>query len=162
MEYIELNYPIIVLQTFSKIYGLAGIRVGFGAARKDIIQSILKVKEPFNVNALAQMAALSALTDDIHMIRSKMLNTEGRKQLYQGFSEMNMHYVESMSNFVLVKIGPDAEAFNHQLLQKGIIARYRDIWGLPEYIRVSVGTADENDVLIKEMKSIYKVNHQRV
>jgi histidinol-phosphate aminotransferase len=162
MKYIALNYPIIVLQTFSKIYGLAGIRVGFGAARKDIIQSILKVKEPFNVNALAQVAALAAFTDDMHMIRSKMLNTKGRKQLYQGFSEMNLHYIESMSNFVLVKIGPNAEAFNHQLLQRGIIVRYGDIWGLPEYIRVSVGTAEENDMLIKEMKSIFNVNHQRV
>lgn len=154
MEYIALNYPVIVLQTFSKIYGLAGIRVGFGAARKDIIQSIVKVKEPFNVNALAQAAAVAALKDEEHITHSKKLNSEGREQLYQGFSEMNLHYAESMSNFILVKIGPDAETFNNQLLRRGIIVRYGDIWGLPEYIRVSIGTAEENKVLIKEMNSI--------
>lgn len=162
MEYIALDYPVIVLQTFSKIYGLAGIRVGFGAARKDIIQSILKVKEPFNVNALAQAAAVAALTDDEHITHSKKLNFEGREQLYQGFSEMNLDYVESMSNFILVKIGPNAGSFNNELLQRGIIVRYGDIWGLPEYIRVSIGTAEENKILLKEMNSIINVDHQRV
>lgn len=156
MEYIALQYPIIVLQTFSKIYGLAGIRVGFGAAREDIIQSILKVKEPFNVNALAQDAAVAAMTDNEHITNSKKMNSQGREQLYQGFSEMNLHYVESMSNFILVKIGPEARTFNDQLLRRGIIVRYGDIWELPEYIRVSVGTVGENRVLIKVMNSLLK------
>lgn len=161
MEYIALNYPIIVLQTFSKVYGLAGIRVGFGAARNDIIQSIVKVKEPFNVNALAQAAAIAALTDDEHITHSKKLNSEDKEQLYQGFSEMNLHFVESMGNFILVKIDPDANSFNSQLLQRGVIVRYGDVWELPEYIRVSVGTEEENEVLIKEMNLIFQVGHQR-
>lgn len=155
IEYITSNYPVIVLQTFSKVYGLAGIRVGFGAAREDIIQSILKVKEPFNVNSLAQAAATAAIMDDAHVNKSKKLNSEGRNQLYKAFSNMKLRYIESMSNFILVKIGPDAESFNNQLLQRGIIVRYGDIWGLPEYIRVSIGTAEENKVLIDEMKSIF-------
>lgn len=154
IEYITLNYPVIVLQTFSKIYGLAGVRVGFGAAREDIIQSILKVKEPFNVNSLAQAAAVAAVMDDEHVNKSKKLNSQGRNQLYKAFSNMNLRYIESMSNFILVKIGPEAESFYNQLLLRGIIVRYGAIWGLPEYIRISLGTLEENRVLIKAMNSI--------
>ncbi|OAH57372.1 histidinol-phosphate aminotransferase [Domibacillus aminovorans] len=159
IEYIASGYPVIVLQTFSKIYGLAGVRVGFGVARADIIQRILKVKEPFNVNALAQAAATAAINDDEHVRNSQIVNEKGRIQLYEALEKMNVGYSKSMSNFVLVQIGPAAKEFYEKLLAKGIIVRYGAIWGLPEYIRVSVGTLEENAEFIKEMAAI--LNEER-
>jgi histidinol-phosphate aminotransferase len=154
LEYIKLGYPIIVLQTFSKIYGLAGVRIGFGLAPQAIVQNILKVKEPFNVNALAQAAATAAINDDEHVKASQEANTLGRSQLYEGFSRLGLSYTDSMSNFVLVKVGPKAKDIYEELLAKGIIVRYGNTWGLEEYIRISVGKTEENNALIKVMTSI--------
>jgi histidinol-phosphate aminotransferase len=156
LEYVALGYPIAVLQTFSKIYGLAGIRIGFGAAPEAIVQSILKVKEPFNVNALAQAAATAAIADERHVRASQEVNTLGRQQLYEAFSKLGLRYIESMSNFVLVKIGAEAKYFYEQLLAKGVIVRYGDTWGLSEYVRISVGTPEENTILIEAMVSILR------
>jgi histidinol-phosphate aminotransferase len=154
LEYVRSGYPIIVLQTFSKIYGLAGLRVGFGAAPENIIESIVHVKEPFNVNSIAQAAATAAITDEEHVELSKQVNTEGRKQLYQALNEFGLQYTESMSNFVLVKFGTDAKEIYQQLLAHGVIVRYGDTWGLPEHIRISIGTPEENTILIEAISSI--------
>lgn len=154
LEYVRAGFPLIVLQTFSKIYGLAGLRIGFGAAPGNIIQSILRVKEPFNVNSLAQAAAAAAIKDEEHIEKSKQVNTAGREQLYKAFQELGLHYTESMSNFILVKFGPVAKEVYHQLLMKGIIVRYGNTWGLPEYIRISIGTPEENNILIEAISSI--------
>lgn len=154
LEFVSLGYPIVVLQTFSKIYGLAGIRVGFGVAPEAIIHNILKVKEPFNVNMLAQVAAAAAIADDSHIQTSQEVNKYGREWLYREFSNLELHYIESMSNFVLVKIGTNAKNVYEKLLAKGIIVRYGGTWGLPEYIRISVGTSKENAVLIGLLSSI--------
>lgn len=154
LEYVRAGFPLIVLQTFSKIYGLAGLRIGFGVAPGNIIQSILHVKEPFNVNSLAQAAAAAAIKDEEHIEKSKQVNTAGREQLYKAFQELGLHYTESMSNFILVKFGPVAKEVYHQLLMKGIIVRFGDTWGLPEYIRISIGTPKENNILIEAISSI--------
>ncbi|MEH7494784.1 histidinol-phosphate transaminase [Neobacillus niacini] len=154
LEYVRAGFPIIVLQTFSKIYGLAGLRIGFGAAPRNIIQSILHVKEPFNVNNLAQAAAASAITDEEHIEKSKQVNTAGRDQLNKAFQELGLHYTESMSNFILVKFGPVAKEIYMQLLMKGIIVRYGNTWGMPEHIRISIGTPEENNILIEAISSI--------
>lgn len=154
IEYVASGYPIIALQTFSKIYGLAGIRVGFAAATEEVIQSILKVKEPFNVNTLAQVAATAAIADKKHVQVSHEVNKKGREQLYKAFSKLDLLYTESMSNFVLVKIGVEAKYVYEQLLQKGVIVRYGSTWGLPEHIRISVGTFEENNILISMLTSV--------
>jgi len=154
LEYVDSGYPIIVLQTFSKIYGLAGVRVGFAVATEDIIQSILKVKEPFNVNTLAQVAATAAIADEKHVQASHEANKSGREQLYKAFSELGLQYTESMSNFVLVKVGAEAKYVYEQLLQKGIIVRFGGVWGLTEHVRISVGTFEENTALINALMSI--------
>lgn len=159
LEYVTLGYPVLVLQTFSKIYGLAGIRVGFGAAPESIIQSILKVKEPFNANMLAQVAAAAAITDDNHIQTSQEVNKLGREFLYKAFSILGLHYIESMGNFVLVKMGTNAKGVYEKLLAKGIIVRYGGAWGLTEYIRVSVGTSEENAILVGVMSSILQGNY---
>lgn len=154
LEFVRSGYPVIVLQTFSKIYGLAGVRVGFGAAPEAIIDSIVRVKEPFNVNSLAQAAAIAAITDDAHVEKTKRVNTEGREQLYEAFSKLGLPYTESMSNFILVKIGEEAKKIYEQLLAHGVIVRYGDTWGMPEYVRISVGTEKENTFLIEALRSI--------
>jgi histidinol-phosphate aminotransferase len=154
LEFVRAGYPVLVLQTFSKIYGLAGVRVGFGAAPKDIIQSILQVKEPFNVNALAQAASIAAVGDDEHVRRSQELVVGERQKLYEAFRQLGLEYTESMSNFVLVKLGSDAFACYEKLMAKGVIVRYGRIWGLPEHVRITVGTPEENDRLITVLREV--------
>jgi histidinol-phosphate aminotransferase len=154
MEFVREGYPLLVLKTFSKIYGLAGIRVGFGAASKQIINSILQVKEPFNVNALAQAAAAAALGDVEHILRSQSLVKEERERLYAAFRELNLEYTVSMSNFVLVKLGERAQTIYEQLMARGIIVRHAGIWSLPEYIRISIGTAEENEALLSLLEEL--------
>ncbi|QHT62190.1 histidinol-phosphate transaminase [Paenibacillus lycopersici] len=148
------GYPVIALHTFSKIYGLAGIRVGFGAAPSAVIRTLLKVKEPFNVNALAEAAATAALHDEAHIGASRRMNEEGREQLYAGFRKLSMPYTESMANFVLVEIGEQAERIYQQLLERGIIVRYAKSWGFPNHFRVSVGTHEENEIFLKALEEL--------
>lgn len=154
LEFVRDGYPILVLQTFSKIFGLAGIRVGFGAASESLIRHILQVKEPFNVNALAQAAAAAALTDVEHITASQRLNEQGRRQLYEAFDRLGLSYIQSSSNFVLVKLGADAADRYDRLLRLGVIVRYGGAWGLPEHVRISVGTKEENDFLIECLASL--------
>ncbi|WP_333474163.1 pyridoxal phosphate-dependent aminotransferase [Paenibacillus gyeongsangnamensis] len=154
LEFVRAGYPIVVLQTFSKIYGLAGLRVGFGTAPESIIQHILKVKEPFNVNALAQAAAAAALHDDEHVRLSLEVNMQGKTQLYRSFRDLRLPFIESMSNFVLVDLGSGAKSVYEQLLTKGIIVRFGGIWNLPHHIRVSVGKEEENSVFVHELTEI--------
>lgn len=156
IEYVKAGENLLVLQTFSKVYGLAGIRVGFGVAPAEVIQTILKVKEPFNVNSLAQAAAKAAITDDEHVHQSIEQNEAGAKMLYQAFTDLGLNYVETMSNFILLRLGPNAEELYNELLKKGVIVRYGKIWGLPEYVRVTIGTEEENTFFIEKLKEIMK------
>lgn len=154
MEFVKAGYPVIVLQTFSKVYGLAGIRVGFGVASQSIIGTILQVKEPFNVNALAQAAAAAAILDDDHVRKSSQLVKEERLRLYQGFEELGLSYTSSMSNFILARLGEDAEQRYVELMRNGVIVRYGAAWGLPQHIRISVGTPEENNILLQALRLI--------
>lgn len=154
IEFVKTGKNVLVLQTFSKIYGLAGLRVGFGVASEGIIQTILKVKEPFNVNSIAQAAAKAAILDEDHVNASKEANASGAKELYQAFSELGLNYVETMSNFILLQLGSDAEKLYNELLAKGVIVRYGKIWGLPEYVRVTIGTKEENKFFLNALKEV--------
>lgn len=156
VEFVRLGYPVIVLQTFSKIFGLAGLRIGYGIARESIIQQIMKVKEPFNVNTLAQAAAIAALEDEEHYQASRTLVTQGRVQLYEAFREFGFSFTESMGNFLLVEMGPEAKNLYQVLLSKGIILRHGAIWGLPNHVRISVGTKEENTVLINTIRHLLR------
>ncbi|MDP4108078.1 MAG: aminotransferase class I/II-fold pyridoxal phosphate-dependent enzyme, partial [Bacillota bacterium] len=129
-------------------------RVGFGAAPESIINSILRVKEPFNVNSIAQAAAAAAITDQVHVEHSKQVNTEGREQLYKALSEFGLQYVGSMSNFILVEFGSRAKRVYEELLKQGVIVRYGDTWGMPQHIRISIGMYEENLVLIEVLRLI--------
>lgn len=154
IEFVRSGYPIVILQTFSKIYGLAGLRVGYGVAPVSVIENILKVKEPFNVNSLAQKAATVAITDFEHVYQTRQLNKSGRELLYKALNKFGIPYTESMSNFVLVEFGKDAKIIYEELLKEGIIVRYGDIWGLPKHIRISIGTEEEIFQLIESISFI--------
>jgi histidinol-phosphate aminotransferase len=145
---------VVLLQTFSKIYGLAGIRVGFGISSPEIIQFMHQVKEPFNVNALAQVAATAALEDTEHITKSQKVNEEGRFYLYHQFKSLGVTYIESMSNFILVRFGKNTKTVYQELLQRGIIVRLGEVWDLPDYLRISVGTEVENKALIQALKDL--------
>jgi histidinol-phosphate aminotransferase len=160
LEYVSLGYPIIVLQTFSKIYGLAGIRIGFGAAPEAIIRHIEQVKEPFNVNTLAQMAAAAAIMDEQHVETSLSMNTAGRMFLYEAFRSLGLPFTESMSNFVLLELGPEAKPIYDRLLASGVIVRFGGIWGLPGHVRITVGTREENQILIDTLKNVLRSFHE--
>lgn len=154
LEFVKDGHPLIALQTFSKIYGIAGIRIGFGIASEHIIKSILKVKEPFNVNTLAQIAASAAITDTEHVEASFHANQQGRDFLYKNFERLGLSYTETTANFILVQIGENGEEIYQQLMAKGVIVRYGKIWGLPEHIRVTVGTMEENEFFINALSEI--------
>jgi len=154
IEFVQAGYPVIVLQTFSKVYGLAGIRVGFGVASPSIIRAILQVKEPFNVNALAQAAAVAAINDEDHVRKTSRLVREERLRLYRGFEELGLSYTPSMSNFILVQLGEEAEKRYVELMRRGVIVRYGAAWGLPQHVRISVGTPEENRMLLEALGAI--------
>ncbi|MCZ8524040.1 MULTISPECIES: histidinol-phosphate transaminase [Paenibacillus] len=152
LAYVQEGYGLVVLQTFSKIYGLAGLRVGFGAAPRGVIRHLLQAKEPFNVNTLAQTAAAAALTDKAHVEASRQLNEEGRLRLYAVCRELGLDYTGSMANFVLIRLGSDAQQACARLLSRGIILRYGGAWGLPEHVRISIGSHAEMDRLIDGLR----------
>jgi len=152
------RYPnLLVSRTFSKAYGLAGLRVGFGIAQPTITDLLNRIRQPFNVNSLAQAAAIAALNDAAFLQQSARLNAEGYRQLTQAFDALGLEYVPSYGNFVLVKVGSDDGAgarVNLALLKKGVIVRPVGNYGLPQWLRVSIGLPVENATFIEALKAV--------
>ena len=142
VDLIRAGKPVLSLRTFSKMYGLAGMRLGYALGNPALIRYLHQVREPFNVNAMAQAAAIAALTDRDHVLRSREANRLGREQLYRGFERMGVPYIPTQGNFMIAEVGDGQRVF-HALQQKGVIVRV-GFPGLPEFIRVSIGTAEEN------------------
>jgi histidinol-phosphate aminotransferase len=134
---------LIISRTFSKAYGLAGLRVGYGLAHPDVIQLFNRVRQPFNVNQLAQVAAAAALNDDEFIQASFDVNTRGMTQLTNAFKKMGLEFIPSFGNFVAVKVG-DAGPIFQKLLKQGVIVRPVASYGMPEYLRISIGTESQN------------------
>jgi len=145
---------LVILQTFSKAYGLAGLRAGFAAGPVDVIESMLRVKEPFNVNLIAQVAAAAALDDERHLAATLAAVLAGRTQLSDGLLRLGIRSVPSQSNFLLADFGDRAAGIYEQLLSAGIIVRSGNGWDLPGHLRISVGTADENAALLARLAAI--------
>jgi histidinol-phosphate aminotransferase len=138
------QYPnVMVSRTFSKAYGLAGLRIGYGIAQPVVTDLLNRVRPPFNVNTPAQAAALAALADEEFLRRSYELNRAGLAELARGFNALGLRYVPSFGNFILVHVGPAARVYE-ELLRRGIIVRPVANYGLPEWLRVTVGLPDEN------------------
>jgi histidinol-phosphate aminotransferase len=146
---------VVVLRTFSKIQGLANLRIGYGLAAPGLIEVLQKTRQPFNANGIAQAGALAGLADDEHQQRTRELTWQGRDYLQNEFTAMGLEFVPSFANFVLVKIG-DGKTLFHQLLEQGIIVRDMAAYQLPEWIRVSVGTMEQNRRFIAAMRLILK------
>jgi len=148
------GYPhLVLLRTFSKAYGLAGLRIGYGIASPEVINVLNRVRQPFNTNTLAQVGALAALGDDEHVARTIELAHSGLRELERGFLKLGLEYVPSVANFILVRVGDGAEVFE-RLLRRGIIVRPMVGYGLPEYIRVTVGLPEENRKLLVQLPEV--------
>ena len=152
-NYIE-NHNVVALHTFSKAYALAGLRVGYGTARPELTRFLAQVRGPFNVNMLAQSAAIAALQDQNHIAHSVEVNARGRAQLCAEFDEMGLNYVPSEANFVLVNIGVNSQDVFNDLLRAGVIVRTGTPFGLPEWVRVTVGTREMNQTFIAALKQV--------
>jgi histidinol-phosphate aminotransferase len=144
---------LLVSRTFSKAYGLAALRIGYGIMDAGIADMLNRVRQPFNVNALAQAAALAALADVSYVDASRALNQMGLAQLAVGFAELGVEFLPSHGNFVLAKVG-NAEQVYQRLLAQGVIVRPVANYGLPEWLRISVGLTDENDRFLAVLGSV--------
>jgi histidinol-phosphate aminotransferase len=143
VAWVRRHPNLIVSRSFSKAFGLAGLRVGYGIAQPALTDLLNRVRQPFNVNALAQVAAAAALDDADFLERSYALNRAGLHTLTAAFDRLGLDYVPPFGNFVLVKVGPAARVYQ-ELLRRGVIVRPVANYGLPEWLRVTVGLAAEN------------------
>lgn len=153
LQWLSAFPNLIVTRTFSKAYGLAGLRVGFAVSRIEVADYLNRVRQPFNVNSLALLAAEAALEDVSHLQKSVALNATGMKQYQSAFAEMNLDYIPSAGNFISVRVGQAAEIYE-QLLRRGIIVRPVANYGMPEYLRISIGSETENERCLTALGNI--------
>jgi histidinol-phosphate aminotransferase len=151
LAYVRQGRRVIVLRTFSKAYGLAGLRIGYAVAPEPCAHLLNRVRQPFNVNAMALAAALAAIEDDDHVRRTRAMVADGMKRLSDAFDGLGLRHVPSVTNFALVRVGQGRKVFE-ALQREGVIVRPMDGYGLPEFVRVTVGTAEENDRLTTALK----------
>src|SRR5262245_37739470 len=147
------SVAVVTLRTFSKLYGLAGLRVGYGVAPAAVIDAIARVRQPFNVNALALVAALAALDDAEHVRPTLAANREGMAYLVAAFGRLGLEHVPSAANFVLVRVG-DAGRVYQALLRRGVIVRPMDVYGFPAHVRVTAGTRAENERFVAALGAV--------
>lgn len=156
IKLLETYENLVVTRTFSKAYGLSGLRVGYGLMSVSLAETFNKVREPFNVNLLAQEAAIAALEDKAHLKKSVSLVQEGRRYLVGELSKMGVSTVDTVTNFILADLKTDAKAVYEALLKKGVIIRPMTAWGLHQFIRVTIGRREENKRFIGALKQILK------
>jgi histidinol-phosphate aminotransferase len=154
LKYVREGRNVLVLRTFSKIYGLAGLRVGYGIGRPDLVHCLHQVREPFNVSTLAQVAAQASLRDPEQVSRSQANNLAGREAFYTAFHKMGLRWAPTEANFVFLDLGRDCRPVYEALLRRGIIVRTGDIFGMPTHIRVTIGTPEENGRFLQELGAI--------
>jgi histidinol-phosphate aminotransferase len=144
---------LILMRTFSKIYGLAGARIGYGIANPGLIADLEKVRQPFNVNAIAQAGALAALDDNAHAEKTRRITSRGLKLYTRGFRKLGLEFIPSSANFILVRVGNGQHVFE-ALQKQGIIVRPMASYQLPEWIRISMGTPKQNQRCLDALKTI--------
>ncbi len=154
LDSLLLGRRIVVLRTFSKAFGLAGLRIGFGLAPADLISAMERIRTPFNTSRTAQAAALAALEDPEHLERSRALVREGREFLEAEFRRRRLPFVPSATNFILLEIGRDAEAVHEDLLRRGVRTRPLGPYRFPRALRVTVGTNDENRRFLEALDEV--------
>ena len=150
LAWVRRHPNLIVSRTFSKVYGLAGLRVGYAIAQDDMTDLLNRIRQPFNVNSVALAAAMGALDDAEFVRRSVELNRLGRSQLCGALGAMGLELAPAHGNFVLVRIGPAAAVYQ-QLLERGVIVRPVASYGLPQWLRITVGLPEENARFLREL-----------
>lgn len=153
MQWLSTYSNLIVTRTFSKAYGLAGLRIGYSVSQTAIADLLNRVRQPFNVNSLALAAAEAALQDQAHLEKGLACNVTGMQQYVRAFVELGLEYIPSIANFVSVKVG-DATSVYEQLLRLGVIVRPVANYAMPEYLRITVGTAEENARCISALQQV--------
>jgi histidinol-phosphate aminotransferase len=149
------SHPLlVVLRTFSKLYGLAGLRIGYGFAAEELIDYMNRVRQPFNANTLAQAAAIAALDDSDFVSRTLKMVQDGLQYLYQNLNEIGLEFLQTQTNFFLIKVPQKGKEIYDQMLKQGVIVRSMDSYGLPDYIRINVGLPEENERFIRTLKGI--------
>jgi len=154
IKFVKENKNVFVLRTFSKIYGLAALRIGYGIAPPEIISTIRKARLPFNANRLGQIAALAALEDEEHIQRTLKINEEGETYITKEFDKMGIFYIPTCTNFITFKTELDGITLFAELQKRGIIVRPLKNYGIPEFIRVTIGNKHQNQRFIKTLKEI--------
>ncbi len=145
--------PVLSLRTFSKLYGLAGLRIGYGVAAAPVIDALDRIRQPFNVNALALAGARAALDDEEHVRRTLAANRAGMAFLVEACRALGLAHVPSAANFVLVRVGDGARVYE-ALLRRGVIVRPMAVYGFPEHVRVTVGTEAENARFVAALRAV--------
>jgi len=156
IKLLKENRNLIILRTFAKIYGLAGLRIGYGIAQAEVIAFLSKVRLPFNVNSLAQAAALASLSDEERAKKTRKMNALGKRLLYAAFRSLDLVYVPTQTNFILINLKRNGKRICQTLLKEGIIVREMSAWGLNNYIRVTIGNEKENKRFVQALKKIIR------
>jgi histidinol-phosphate aminotransferase len=168
-EYVdETDYPdtsswvsefdnLIVTRTFSKAYGIAGLRVGYSLSHPDVADLLNRVRQPFNVNSMSLVAAETALDDKDYLARAVELNRQGMQQYIDAFTEMGLEWIPSVGNFISVNLARDASQVDKRLLQEGVITRPVANYGMPQYLRISIGLPEENTRCIASLKKVLTI-----
>jgi len=154
LDYVREGRKAVVLRTFSKAYGLAGLRIGYGIAPPELAMALKQVREPFNVSSIAQAAALASLADPDQVQRSFQLVQDGKQYLYEQFEQMGLEYVPAQANFIFVDVGIDSRKCFEELMRRGVTVRTGDIFGLPTHIRVTIGTMEQNRKFIEALRDV--------
>jgi histidinol-phosphate aminotransferase len=154
LEYVQEERNLIVLRTFSKAYGLAGLRLGYAMAPARLIGYMERIREPFNANYLAQKAAYAALDDTEHVAKTVKNNCVGIAYLSAQMKRLQISFVPTQTNFLLIKIGTEAENVYQMLLEEGIMVRSMSSYGLYEYIRVTIGLPEDNKRFIGALEKL--------
>ncbi len=153
------GHPLLfVLRTFSKLYGLAGLRIGYGFGSREVIGYMNRVRQPFNANSLAQAAAVAAMDDFEFVSLTLRVIREGLRYLYQNLDELGVEYVPTQANFFLIRVPFGGKRTFELMLKQGVIVRAMDSFGLPDYIRINVGLEEENERFIRTLKEVLGLN----
>jgi histidinol-phosphate aminotransferase len=155
-KYLQEGKNVLILRTFSKIHGLAGLRIGYGISKPEIINAMAKVRTPFNTSRLAQFAAIAALDDTTHIKRSRRVNEAGKKYLYKELKKLKVFHLPTFANFVFANFATDSKEIFEGLQQRKVITRMIKEYGFPNALRISIGTPAENKKMIKALQEILK------
>ena len=144
---------LLLMRTFSKIYGLAGLRIGYGIGHPDFVAALEKIRQPFNINSVAQAGALAALDDTAHVEKTRKINSRGLKLYAKTFRKWKLEFIPSSANFILVRVGEGQRVFV-EMQKLGVIVRPMGGYQLPEWIRISIGTPKENERCLEALKNV--------